>query len=188
MARLRLISGEPTAAAHVGAAAVWSEATPLRDRAELFVVMAGAYLRLDRLDDASKAFRQGHALATAAEDLTPYLAVGVEERRRLAELAGVAPEDPHFAAVAAVPSPWPEQGTLVTLTPRETAVLNEMREHDSVAAIARSLTVSVNTVKKQMVSAYAKLGVNDRASALLRAQRLGLLERSPGGAETLPPL
>jgi len=175
-ARLRLISGEALTATRIAAAAVWAESTPLRDRAELFIIKAGAYLRLARHEEAMNAFRQGHALAESAEDLTPYLVLSAEERRQLAELSGIAPDAEHFAAVAATPSPWPEKAELVTLSPRESAVLSAMRQHDSVAAMARSLTVSVNTVKKQIVSLYAKLGVHDRTSALLCAERLGLLD------------
>jgi DNA-binding CsgD family transcriptional regulator len=66
-------------------------------------------------------------------------------------------------------------GNLVLLTPRELEVLRQTAEHESVAAIAEALSVSVNTVKKQRVSLYSKLGVNDTHAAVLRAQRLGLL-------------
>jgi len=43
------------------------------------------------------------------------------------------------------------------------------------AAVARRLVVAERTVHKHLERAYAKLGVSDRVSAVLRAQRLGIL-------------
>ena len=42
-------------------------------------------------------------------------------------------------------------------------------------AVARRLLVAERTVHKHLERAYAKLGVSDRVSAVLRAQRLGIL-------------
>jgi DNA-binding NarL/FixJ family response regulator len=41
--------------------------------------------------------------------------------------------------------------------------------------IARSLGLSIETVKEYASSAYRKLDTNDRVSALFRAQELGIL-------------
>jgi DNA-binding NarL/FixJ family response regulator len=41
--------------------------------------------------------------------------------------------------------------------------------------VARRLVVAERTVHKHLERAYAKLGVSDRVSAVLRAQRLGIL-------------
>ena len=43
------------------------------------------------------------------------------------------------------------------------------------AAVARRLVVAERTVHKHLERAYAKLGVSDRVTAVLRAQRLGIL-------------
>lgn len=51
------------------------------------------------------------------------------------------------------------------LTPRERAVARELVRHDTIGDIARSLTVSPNTVKSQVRSLYRKLGVSSRLAA-----------------------
>lgn len=63
----------------------------------------------------------------------------------------------------------------VQLTPRETAVLTLVAGGLTAAAAARRLLVAERTVHKHLERIYAKLGVSDRLSAVLRAQRLGIL-------------
>ena len=41
--------------------------------------------------------------------------------------------------------------------------------------VARTLFISLNTVKTHLKNIYAKLGVNDRRAAATRAKELGLL-------------
>lgn len=63
----------------------------------------------------------------------------------------------------------------VHLTPRELAVLALVADGLTAAAAARRLLVAERTVHKHLERIYAKLGVADRVSAVLRAQRLGIL-------------
>jgi DNA-binding CsgD family transcriptional regulator len=63
----------------------------------------------------------------------------------------------------------------VRLTPRELAVLTLVADGLTAAAVARRLVVAERTVHKHLERAYAKLGVSDRVSAVLRAQRAGIL-------------
>ena len=63
----------------------------------------------------------------------------------------------------------------VALTPRELSVLTLVADGLTAAATARRLVVAERTVHKHLERAYAKLGVSDRVSAVVRAQRLGLL-------------
>jgi len=63
----------------------------------------------------------------------------------------------------------------VTLTPRETMVLQLLQQGLSIPEVAETLVVSINTVKSQSRSLYRKLGVNSRARALARAVEYGLL-------------
>ena len=63
----------------------------------------------------------------------------------------------------------------VRLTPRELSVLTLVADGLTAAAVARRLVVAERTVHKHLERAYAKLGVSDRVSAVLRAQRLGIL-------------
>ena len=65
--------------------------------------------------------------------------------------------------------------TDVRLTPRELSVLGLVADGLTAAATARRLVVAERTVHKHLERVYAKLGVSDRVSAVLRAQRLGIL-------------
>ena len=65
--------------------------------------------------------------------------------------------------------------TDVHLTPRELAVLTLVAEGLTAAAAARRLVVAERTVHKHLERVYAKFGVSDRVSAVLHAQRLGVL-------------
>jgi DNA-binding CsgD family transcriptional regulator len=74
--------------------------------------------------------------------------------------------------------PQPEGDAVATdvhLTPRELSVLTLVADGLTAAAVARRLVVAERTVHKHLERAYAKLGVSDRVSAVLRAQRLGIL-------------
>ncbi|MGM7680097.1 LuxR C-terminal-related transcriptional regulator [Microbacterium sp. A94] len=68
-----------------------------------------------------------------------------------------------------------EPGEALRHTKREQVVLNQLAGGISVAEIAETLSVAVETVKNQFGSLYRKLGVSDRASAVATARRRGLL-------------
>lgn len=68
-----------------------------------------------------------------------------------------------------------EVATSLHLTPRELAVLGELADGLTAAAIGRKLLITERTVHKHLERLYTKLGVGDRLAAVLRAQRLGLL-------------
>jgi len=61
------------------------------------------------------------------------------------------------------------------LTPRELHVLRLMADGLTATSVARRLGCSPRTAEKHVANAYRKLGVNDRVSAVLEAQRHGLL-------------
>ncbi len=79
-----------------------------------------------------------------------------------------------------------DQGLIDPLSPRELDVLRLLGTHLDGPAIARQLFVSLNTVRTHTKSIYAKLGVNNRRSAVGRAEELDLLsarrDRAPGRA------
>jgi DNA-binding CsgD family transcriptional regulator len=68
-----------------------------------------------------------------------------------------------------------EVATSMHLTPRELAVLGELADGLTAAAIGRKLLITERTVHKHLERLYTKLGVGDRLAAVLGAQRLGLL-------------
>jgi DNA-binding NarL/FixJ family response regulator len=84
-----------------------------------------------------------------------------------------------FALPAAARRPRP--GFANGVTGRERAVLTLLVGGLTANAIAHRLGTSPRTVHKHLENLYRKLGASDRLTAVLRAQRLGLL---PGAGET----
>lgn len=85
----------------------------------------------------------------------------------------------HYAALqpsgdAGAPTP--------VLTARQLTVLNLLCLGKPNKVIARDLGLSENTVRVHVAAIFVQLGVNSRSTALLMAQRLGLLQAAP-----LPP-
>ena len=91
--------------------------------------------------------------------------------------------DRQAAAIKPALTHWQQHATLgdvgamadVRLTPRELAVLGLVADGLTAAAAARRLVVAERTVHKHLERVYSKFGVSDRVSAVLRAQRLGIL-------------
>lgn len=63
----------------------------------------------------------------------------------------------------------------IGLTRKERELLADLPMHQTVAEIARSHHLSVNTVKTHLRSVYAKLGASDRTQAVVAARERGLL-------------
>jgi len=76
--------------------------------------------------------------------------------------------------------PRRDQGIVDPLSARELEVLRLLRSDLDGPEIARQLFVSVNTLRTHTKSIFAKLGVNNRRSAVSAADELGLLARSAG--------
>jgi len=73
-----------------------------------------------------------------------------------------------------------------SLTPRERDVLRQLARTDNRNEIAAELYVSINTVKAQLRSLYAKLGARTRDDALHRAISAGLLSEPAPAADGSP--
>lgn len=80
----------------------------------------------------------------------------------------VAPDDAGGRA-RAPKQPW------VRLTPRETAVLEQVAAGCSNADVAERLGLLPNTVKSYLKSAMRKLGVNNRVQAIVAARKAGAI-------------
>lgn len=72
---------------------------------------------------------------------------------------------------------YPEQIDMVELSAREQAILSTLAEGRTLAETAAAHFVSLNTVKTQVRSLYAKLRVNTRRDLLVAATDRGLLSR-----------
>ncbi|MFE1885374.1 response regulator transcription factor [Streptomyces diastatochromogenes] len=60
------------------------------------------------------------------------------------------------------------------MTPRELEILDLIASGLDYRQIARRLTISDKTVRNHVSSIFAKLQVNDRAQAIVRARNAGL--------------
>ena len=112
--------------------------------------------------------RDGDDLIAVLEFYSRDEVVATDRLRR--SLAGIGNEVGHFLAR--------RRGELApfTLTPREQEVLQLAAHGHSGRRIAEMLVVSPATVKTHFEHAYEKLEVSDRASAVAKALRLGLIE------------
>jgi LuxR family transcriptional regulator, maltose regulon positive regulatory protein len=90
--------------------------------------------------------------------------------RLLVALEGSRPADIREPTVAFSP-----QALVEPLTRRELQVLHLICEGCSNQQIAAQLSVSVNTIKKHTSNIYGKLGVRNRAQAVIRAQEIELI-------------
>ncbi len=82
------------------------------------------------------------------------------------------------AVTATGPASPASQALVDPLSERELDVLRLLASELDGPAIARELTVSVNTMRTHTKSIYAKLGVSSRRAAVRRAAELGLLSRT----------
>jgi DNA-binding NarL/FixJ family response regulator len=67
------------------------------------------------------------------------------------------------------------------LTPREVEVARLVAQGQTNQQIARTLLISVSTVKRHLRRIVAKLGVRDRVQAAVRVVELGVLDERGGG-------
>lgn len=129
---------------------------------------------------ASERLTEAVALASRMGIRRPFLARGGRFARLVESRLGAFGADEEFAvsivdALRTSPGELRATDEAVRLTTRETVLLKELPLHQSVARIADKHQVSVNTVKTQLRSLYAKLEASDRASAVDAARKIGLL-------------
>jgi LuxR family maltose regulon positive regulatory protein len=173
-ARLQLFAGDAARARALAEAAARAPETPARERPLLLLVHAAAALRSGLTEEARQVMRSAHDVIHRLGTISAYAYLPADDLARLVDLEPD-PADDAPRALEAVRRGAVKDDAIVVLTRRELEVLRQSARHESLAAVARALSVSVNTVKKQRVSLYAKLGVSDRDSAVLRGQHLGLL-------------
>jgi LuxR family transcriptional regulator, maltose regulon positive regulatory protein len=176
-ARLCLVSGSYAAARQAASTALARKQTQ-RKMIDLLLIDAAAAHAMGSASDAAKSFRRALALARRAGIPTTLLALDRSTRQSLLDLVA---DDPGFELPTSVhylldsPGVYPAHSELVVLTERERAVLRELAGGASIPDIARTQVLSVNTVKKQTVSLYKKLGADNRMDALRRAFELRLI-------------
>jgi LuxR family maltose regulon positive regulatory protein len=99
--------------------------------------------------------------------------------RQLLDAAAGPFHGPGDAGVSDRPAPGraTRDGLVDPLSERELDVMRLLASDLDGPSIARELVVSLNTVRTHTKNIYAKLGVNNRRTAVRRAYQLGLLSR-----------
>ena len=164
-----------------------AEAAALAPQQELIAVVAGALCasRLSWDDELGHFASRIVDLAIDPGIRWPVILLPEADRTRLIDALGA--DEPAttmrtlFEAIrpVATEATW-QSLARPALTPRESAVLCALFTHESRTELADALFVSVNTVKSQLRSLYAKLGVSTREQALARAVALGIAGDSDG--------
>ena len=141
-----------------------------RDRI-LEAVRAGAVGYLLKDSDPQDLVRGIRAAARGESPLDPRVA-GVVLREGGARTVGPAPVTPAPVTPApVVPAPVTPADPAQDLTAREREVLLLVREGLANKQIASRLGITLSTVKAHLSSAFVRIGVTDRTSAALWAQR-----------------
>jgi len=144
----------------------------VRTLGPLLLRRAVAYERLGNVASADGAFEEGFRLADGlGGSLAPYLTLPQADldlllRRLAAREPALAEATRRVAAALAQVPTRDERPPLPALSPREERLALLLRGPKSIPQIAVELNVSVNTVKSQLRSIYAKLGVAGRDEAV----------------------
>lgn len=115
-----------------------------------------------------------------------YPVYGLDGSRRDVVYCGLAHVKRGLHLIAFAPADWPEDelGPMehdgpevrASLTRREIQVLARAAEGLSGPELAQELVLSPTTVNTHFKNIYAKLGVRNRAAAVAKAMRLGLID------------
>lgn len=143
----------------------------LRERGELTPTVAAMHTTLTVEEAAGmleKLARRGHLEAQAHEGSLVY-ALRERDRRAL--------EDDYAGPPAAAVSDGTSAQPLVEpLSERELEVLRLLADGGSNREVSRDLHVALGTVKAHAANIYRKLEARNRAEAVARARKLGLLQ------------
>ena len=137
------------------------------------VVVLTTFIEQDKVQEALQVGALGYLLKDVLkDDLKAAIRAAMEGRTTLH------PDVQHLLArqIAAPPAASP----LDALTDREVDVLRLIASGKSNKAIARTLFLSVGTVKGYVSAVLAKLGVNDRTQAALWAVKNGVVDPAAG--------
>jgi LuxR family maltose regulon positive regulatory protein len=174
LARISLLAGQPVAARRIAVGLIWRESTPLRERLELLLLNAVAAQHTNDLEESAKLTRQAVLLNQHTALLRPFASLAAGELSALLHNAGQALDASAETRLRNHPSPYPDQIRLIKLTRREDLLATALAATGSRQIIADQLHISINTVKKQLVTLYRKLDVSTRDDALARLAQLGL--------------
>lgn len=166
--RLMLYLEDPSASVHAARQLIARDRLGPSARAEALLLASWAHELLVGTPHAGYARAAGALIVQ--EGLWRTLALVPPPIR-----AAAAVRPPAHAAPLIARALVPQPDASVRVTAREREVLRALAEGGSLPEIAGRLHVSVNTVKSQVRSAYRRLGVSSRQSAISEASRRGFL-------------
>ena len=140
----------------------------------------GAVATLERAVTLAEPEGQVRVFLDEGEPMTALLGALAERRPEwgyVRDLLGAAALPGRTATSPPPPAAAPVEVLVDPLSERELVVLRLLATDLDGPSIARELVVSLNTVRTHTKHVYAKLGVNNRRSAVSRAHQLGLLQR-----------
>jgi len=163
-----------------------------RMRIGMLVLLATAYYRTERVEEAVAAFTEALELGAPERIIRPFVQEGkavvpllmLSKRRPgaqrsvpesylniLLDACGAEP----VPTVPARPREYASGDILDPLTNRELEILQLMAEGHSNRRIAEKLYVSVNTIKTHVSNLFSKLDAENRVEALAHAREAGIL-------------
>jgi LuxR family transcriptional regulator, maltose regulon positive regulatory protein len=173
-ARLLLLAGDPAGARRIAAQHLWQVTTDNRSRLELVLIKAAAIRRMHEPARAAELGAQARALYRHTNLLRPFTTLPADDLGALFHTSGAVLGPSELNTIHEHRPPFPHRITLTQLTPREQLLATALATTASRQEIADQLYVSVNTVRKQLVTLYRKLGVTTRGEALTRLAQMGL--------------
>ena len=168
MARVALVDGRferALALAQPAPDAAWSP----RITAEALLIRALAANALGVREASAEALNDAEALMRRTGLRQPLMLVPRSQLSAAIEATGSG------ISLVDIPDRFAVSRSVAALTRRELVVLQELASSGNLDVIASALVVSRNTVKGQISSLYRKLGVRNRAEAIVVATELGLI-------------
>lgn len=171
MARCSLRRGDVHEALASAIAVLRSAELTTRNRVEALLVVGASARRSGLVEEAQRAILEAADVSTRHRLTTPWYFAAPEASETADEVLDddtrrLLNRGPRLCTETVIP----------VLTPRELVVLETRARSRSLREVAARLTVSQNTVKTQLHSAYRKLGVSSASQAIARAIDLGVID------------
>ncbi len=156
----------------------WTLESYPRAQMELLLVVAVAHWELGETQLATQAWFKVCKIADQTGLLRPFSTIAASDIALLENAATTGSQTLAVFRKDPGGESFPKALHIVTLTDREQTVLSLLGQGMTQVAIAKTLYVSVNTVKSQLRSLYRKLNAHNRDDAIMRAHALKLTPRA----------